>query len=143
MKPEVAFYMAMAAEAAKESLDTTKVGAVLSAPSYDIAACNNLPNQVIDLPERHDRPIKYLFTAHAEVNAIAQAAFLGYSTKDADLYVTHHPCAGCARLIIQAGIRRIFVGSGQCVGMGVDEFAVAATMFDEAGVEVIYANQDC
>lgn len=45
--------------------------------------------------------------AHAEQNAIAQAALLGISTKDAEIYITAHPCSVCAKILINAGLKRI------------------------------------
>lgn len=46
-------------------------------------------------------------TIHAEQNAIVQAAYLGISVRGGTLYVTHQPCLTCAKLIINAGIRRV------------------------------------
>lgn len=49
--------------------------------------------------------------AHAEANAIAQAALHGVSTQNATLYCTDSPCTNCAKLLINAGvIRLVFVG---------------------------------
>lgn len=45
---------------------------------------------------------------HAEANAIAFAAKLGIQLKGCYLYCTHGPCINCAKLIIQAGIAKIF-----------------------------------
>lgn len=45
---------------------------------------------------------------HAEANALMFAAKNGICTKDTDLYVSLSPCANCALLIIQSGIRRVF-----------------------------------
>lgn len=45
---------------------------------------------------------------HAEANAIAYAARNGVATSDAYLYTTHMPCFDCARLIINAGISKVF-----------------------------------
>lgn len=45
--------------------------------------------------------------AHAEQNALAQAARLGVAVKDATLYCTLKPCSICAKLMIQAGIKRV------------------------------------
>ncbi len=45
---------------------------------------------------------------HSEANAIVQAAFQGISTKDATMYTTLFPCDMCQRLIINAGITRVF-----------------------------------
>jgi dCMP deaminase len=49
---------------------------------------------------------------HAEQNAIIQAAAFGVSLKDGELYCTHQPCVTCAKMIINAGIKRVvFLGS--------------------------------
>jgi len=45
---------------------------------------------------------------HAEQNALIQAAKFGISVDGASIYVTHHPCVVCAKLLINAGIREIF-----------------------------------
>lgn len=44
---------------------------------------------------------------HAEANAIAFAAREGISLEGATLYCTHSPCLGCAKLIIQSGIKMV------------------------------------
>lgn len=49
---------------------------------------------------------------HAEQNAIIQAATRGQSIEGATMYVTHHPCIICAKMIINAGIDRVVVKSG-------------------------------
>ena len=45
---------------------------------------------------------------HAETNAIAKLARSNESGLDADIFVTHSPCLDCAKLIYQAGIRRVY-----------------------------------
>lgn len=45
---------------------------------------------------------------HAEANAIVFAARHGARVDQADLWSTHQPCLGCANLIINAGIGRVF-----------------------------------
>jgi dCMP deaminase len=46
-------------------------------------------------------------TIHAEMNAIAQAAKRGVSTKNCTLYTHMEPCWECAKLIVQSGIQRV------------------------------------
>lgn len=46
-------------------------------------------------------------TIHAEQNAIARAAMIGLSIKDAILYNTVTPCYACAKLIVGCGIREV------------------------------------
>ncbi len=46
-------------------------------------------------------------TLHAEQNAIIQAALHGVSVAGGTIYVTHQPCLTCAKMIINAGIKRV------------------------------------
>ncbi len=66
-------------------------------------------------------------TLHAEQNAIIQAALHGVSVEGSTLYVTHQPCLACAKMIINAGIRRVVYA-----GHYPDENAVA--FLRDAGV---------
>lgn len=47
-------------------------------------------------------------TIHAEMNAILQCAKFGVPTEGSEIYVTHFPCLPCTKMILQAGISRIF-----------------------------------
>ncbi|MGP1362142.1 MAG: deoxycytidylate deaminase [Bacteroides sp.] len=47
------------------------------------------------------------YVLHAEANAITKVAKSNNSSDGATLYVTASPCMECAKLIIQAGIRRV------------------------------------
>lgn len=75
-------------------------------------------------------------TAHAEVNAIADA---GADAKDADIYVTLEPCSTygrtppCTKAIINAGIKRVFIGS---LDPNPDHAGRAVKILNEAGLEV-------
>lgn len=68
---------------------------------------------------------------HAEQNAIIQAATLGQSIEDGTIYVTHQPCVICAKMIINAGIKRIVVREAYP-----DE--MATEILNEAGIRVIH-----
>ena len=50
-------------------------------------------------------------TTHAEANAIAQAARMGTAIDGCTLYCTHMPCYACAKLLINAGIKRLVAAS--------------------------------
>lgn len=54
-----------------------------------------------------EKPEKYVFTEHAERNAIYNAARKGSLTNGTTMYVNWFPCADCARSIVQAGIIRV------------------------------------
>ncbi|MET1999315.1 ComE operon protein 2 [Enterococcus faecalis] len=47
-------------------------------------------------------------TIHAEMNAILQCAKFGVPTEGAEIYVTHFPCLQCTKMILQAGIKKIY-----------------------------------
>jgi dCMP deaminase len=132
------YYMGFAKHAALKSKDSTQVGAILVGPDGEVrlTGFNGPPRGVVDKPERRVRPEKYLYASHAEQNVIAFAARCGIRTEGCTLYVTHYPCSGCAKSIIQAGIRCVVVGDGQ-TSMPPDEFLAAKEMFHESEVEVI------
>lgn len=67
---------------------------------------------------------------HAEQNAIIQAAYHGISIKGADLYCTTFPCAICTKMLINAGIRRIFYEEGYADDL-------AREMLDNSNIELI------
>lgn len=52
------------------------------------------------------------YATHAEQNAIIQVARLGISTEGATLYCTHQPCNMCAKMIVNAGIKRVVYEQG-------------------------------
>ncbi len=66
---------------------------------------------------------------HAEQNAIIQAAYHGVSIKESTIYCTNLPCSICAKMIINAGIRKIVYRDGY-----MDE--LAREMLEESGIVV-------
>ena len=138
------YFMDMAHKVASRSKDpATKVGCIVTSRDNVVVASgyNGIPQGVADLPERMERPAKYLWTAHAEENAVALAARVGSSLRDGYAYVTHHPCSRCARSLIQAGIKVVYIGDGT-TSMPAEEFEVARMMFTEAGVELLHLPPD-
>lgn len=132
------YFLAMAHLVASKSKDpSTKVGCVVITEDKVVAATgyNGLPRGVEDRADRMERPAKYLWTSHAEENAVAQAARVGMKLKGGTAYVTHMPCSRCARTLIQAGIETVVVDRGT-TSMPQEEFDVAMQMFKEAGVDV-------
>ena len=51
--------------------------------------------------------VTYPYVLHAEANAITKIARSNNNSEGATLYVTDSPCIECAKLIIQAGIKRV------------------------------------
>jgi dCMP deaminase len=67
---------------------------------------------------------------HAEQNAIIQAALFGVSIADSQIYSVTHPCVTCAKMIINAGIKRVVFEDSY-------PDPLSKEMLDEAGVEVV------
>ena len=67
---------------------------------------------------------------HAEQNAIIQAAVQGNSIEGASIYVTNQPCVICAKMIINSGIKKIYIKDSYPDPM-------AEELINEAGIEVI------
>jgi dCMP deaminase len=87
-----------------------KVGCVIVGRGREIRAIgyNGFPRGTDDgVIERHDRPTKYLWTEHAERNAIFQAARVGFALEGCTMYLPWFPCMDCARAIVQSGIARL------------------------------------
>lgn len=119
------YFMDMAVLTAKRSTCLRRqVGAVIVKDKHIIATGYNgaprgVPHcdekggclrQQLNVPsgERHE----LCRALHAEQNAIIQAATLGQSIEGGTIYVTNQPCVICAKMIINAGIRRIVVKEG-------------------------------
>jgi len=70
---------------------------------------------------------------HAEANAITKLARSGNNSDGSTLYVTASPCIECAKLIIQAGIKRVVYGEKYRLTEGID-------LLRRANIEVEYLN---
>ncbi len=71
------------------------------------------------------------YVLHAEANAITKVAQSGNSSQGATLYVTASPCMECAKLIIQAGIKRVVYQDQYRLMDGID-------LLKEAGIECVH-----
>ena len=67
---------------------------------------------------------------HSEQNAIIQCAIHGESTKDATLYVTGYPCKICAKMIINAMIKRIVISGSYSDKEGIELLKAAGVKVD-------------
>ena len=65
---------------------------------------------------------------HAEQNVIIQAAYHGVATKETTLYSTHLPCIICSKMLINAGVEKIYFLEGY-------PDPLAAEMLEEATIE--------
>ena len=73
------------------------------------------------------------YVLHAEANAITKVARSNNSSDNATLYVTASPCVECAKLIIQAGIKRVVFNELYRITDGID-------LLKRAQIECIHIN---
>ena len=76
-----------------------------------------------------ENDVTFPYVLHAEANAITKIARSGNNSQDSTLYVTDSPCIECAKLIIQAGIKRVVYKRAYRLTDGVD-------LLLKAGIEV-------
>ena len=79
--------------------------------------------------------VTHPYVLHAEANAITKLARSSNNSDGSTLYVTASPCIECAKLIIQAGIKKVVYAEKYRLTDGID-------LLRQAGVEVIYLNPD-
>ena len=127
--------------ASKSKDPSTVVGALIVGPGNETrtSGFNGFPRGVVDdaemVPERYERPAKYLWTEHAERNAIYNASRHGVALAGCTIYVSMYPCADCARAVIQAGISRVVTKNPEAERWE-SHYEVSQQMLEEAGVEV-------
>ena len=75
------------------------------------------------------------YVLHAEANAITKLARSHNNSDGATIYVTDSPCIECAKLIIQAGIKRLVYSRQYRLTDGID-------LLKRAGIDVVFMEPD-
>ncbi len=75
------------------------------------------------------------YVLHAEANAITKLARSNNNSDGATIYITASPCIECAKLIIQAGIKRVVYAEKYRLDDGI-------RLLERANIEVIYLNPE-
>ena len=125
-------YMRMATIWAENSYcERRKVGALVVKDKMIISdGYNGTPAGFENICEDENNVTKP-YVLHAEANAITKIARSNNNSEGATLYVTASPCIECAKLIIQAGIKRVVYGEKYRIMDGVE-------LLERAGVAVEY-----
>lgn len=127
-------YIRMASVWAENSYCTRRqVGALIVKDKMIISdGYNGTPSGFENICEDENNVTKP-YVLHAEANAITKIARSSNSSNGATMYVTASPCIECAKLIIQAGIKRVVYSEKYRLEDGLN-------LLEKAGVEVIYIN---
>ena len=72
---------------------------------------------------------------HAETNAIAKLAKSNESGLNASMFITHAPCLDCAKLIYQAGIKRVVYGTAYRDINGVEFLKNSGVVVDQVNIQ--------
>ncbi len=121
---------------------SSKIGAVIVGPENQIISTgyNGFPTGVNEGNDRWERPTKYEYVVHAEVNAICNAAKHGIALRDSTLYLVGmgpptSPCMNCSKTIIQSGIKKVVGAYFKPVSESwLDELNLATSMLEEGDV---------
>ena len=129
-------YLQMAAIWAENSYcKRRKVGALIVKNNMIISdGFNGTPSGFENICEDEEGLTK-AYVLHAEANAITKGARTNNSSDDATLYVTTSPCIECAKLIIQAGIKRLVFSELYRMRDGID-------LLERSGIECVYLPKD-
>ena len=129
-------YLRMASIWAENSYcERRKVGALVVKNKMIISdGYNGTPSGFENVCEDSNNVTKP-YVLHAEANAITKLARSNNNSDGSTLYVTAAPCIECAKLIIQAGIKRVVYGEKYRFEEGLD-------LLRRANIEVIFLNPD-
>ena len=95
---------------------------------------NGTPSGFENICENEDGTTKP-YVLHAEANAITKIACSNNNSRDATMYVTASPCIECAKLIIQAGIKRVVYSEKYRLTEGIE-------LLERAKIDVVYIGND-
>ena len=112
-----------------------KVGALVVKDKMIISDGYNGTPSGFDNVCEDSRNLTLPYVLHAEANAITKLARSSNNSDGSTLYVTASPCIECAKLIIQAGIKRVVYAEKYRLEDGV-------ALLQRAGIEVIYLNDN-
>lgn len=129
-------YLRMAHIWAENSYCTRrKVGALIVKDKMIISdGYNGTPSGFENVCEDQNN-ITLPYVLHAEANAITKIARSNNNSENATLYVTDAPCIECAKLIIQAGIRRVIYNRSYRVEDGINLLRRAGIIVEQIDME--------
>ena len=102
-----------------------------------LAHCDEVGHEMHTVTHEDGKQTRHCIrTAHAEQNAICEAARLGISLLDGTLYCKMTPCYTCAKMIINAGIKRVVCAQDYHASQRSKE------IFKEAGIDFVLVSEE-
>lgn len=94
--------------------EKVQVGCIIVNNSQIVSEGYNGTVSGMDNRTRDEAGVTLPSVIHSEANALMKLAKSGGSSDGATIYCTHSPCYGCAKLILQAGIKRVVYSEIYC-----------------------------
>lgn len=128
--------------ATRSTCDRGRVGSVIVLENHilstgyagaprGISSCDDVGHEMHKVTHADNTTTEHCIrTAHAEQNAIIQAARVGVALNGSTVYVKMTPCYVCAKMIVNVGVKRVVAGKDYQSSQRTKE------LFDEAGVEL-------
>lgn len=144
------YFLKMTDLVAEKSKDpSTKCGAVIVGDDNTVKGCgyNGFPRSVEyqqpipSTENRLEKPTKYKFMCHAELNAILNCGRNGVPLLGSRIYINAPPCTECAKAIIQSGIKEVITKKNHPFVNRKDweeSFEFGRQMLNEACVNIVY-----
>ena len=142
----IEYFLNIAEQVKLKSKDqSTQIGAVIVGQDNEVLSTgyNSFPRGMDDsIQERQERPEKYFWFEHAERNAIYNAARIGVSLKNSNIYLTSGlPCMDCARGIVNSGVKVVWC-KRVCTTKNKEKWeesqAKSMQLLNECGVQVFF-----
>ena len=123
-----------------------KIGAVIVDEAHIVRSLgyNGLPRGLDDMrQDRRVRPAQWIWSEHAERNAIYNAARTGMAIEGFTIYSTRFSCMECARAIVQSGLKTLVAPHPEFdhVRWG-EQFKLSFELLSEAGVLIRWVEED-
>ena len=125
------YFMKIAQAVALRSKDpSSQVGSLIVDETKHVVGMgyNGMPPGFVETAELWERPTKYEFVIHSEINALANSH---KSPRGCSLFTTMFPCAECSKSIAASGIKRVVYLDGKY------ENSTAREIFKQTGTELI------
>lgn len=130
------YFLGMADGAsARSTCSRLRVGALVVS-NHDVLSSgyNGAPAGVAHCHHVDDTPCR--ISVHAEANAIVRLKFRGhYGERERVMYVTHAPCWDCAKLIINANIKRVVFREVYRSAEGLDMLQLGGVHYEQLKLE--------
>jgi len=139
------FWMTLSYYVSRKSLDPrTKHGCVVVDDDNNLLSMgyNSPPRGCDDAIMPIEPPDKYKVMAHAEENAINNAARKGISLKGSTFYVTGHPCCACLRQILNVGALYICYGQVQSHCISIEDKKIMDLMLKGQKLKITQLHKD-